>query len=396
MESEKVTIEREELYRQVRTEPIFRLAPKYGISNVALKKICKKLNVPTPPRGYWAKIQNHIRVGREPLPKIKYDQPKVHELNMNRSPVTKAKPEKPGPTLLPEALEVIERIESWPAIKVPRNLRNAHPLVKKTLEELSEAKPDKYAMLRPWKREILDVRVSHRLLKRALRIMQALLTRIESLGFHASAKRGYHLQTTEAVVFDETISFGISEKSRQIDHVLTDSEKKDMARYGRHFDTTKWDYEPTGLLSLRIGTWAFEGIRKNWNDGKSKVVEDGLKEFLINLVTIADLKRQRRLEDAERERRRQEDLKTMQELERRRQEELRRLQDLENQAVRWTKAAQLRAYVAEVEKKACSSDLPAEEQELVTSWLRWAREHADRIDPLIGDAWKGLSMPKDS
>lgn len=73
----------------------------------------------------------------------------------------------------------------------------------------------------------------------------------------------------------------------------------------------------TGLLSLRIDTWAFEGIRQNWNDGKSKVVEDGLKEFLTNLVKIAELKRQRRPEDNERERRRLEDLKAMQELERR-------------------------------------------------------------------------------
>ena len=389
MESERLTIEREELYCQVWAEPIFRLAPKYGISNVALKKICKKLNVPTPPRGYWAKIQNHIRVERTPLPKIKYDQPKVHELNMNRSPVAKSKPEKPGPALLPEAIEVIKRIESWPTIKVPRNLRNAHPFVKKTLEELSGAEPDKYAMLRPWGKEILDVRVSYRLLKRAIRIMQALLTRIEYLGFSASANRGCHLQTTEAVIFDEAISFGISEKSRQIDHVLTDSEKKDIARYGRHFDTTKWDYEPTGLLSLRIHTWAFEGIRKNWNDGKSKVVEDGLKEFLINLVTIADLKRQRRLEDKERERLRQEELKAMEELERQRQEEHRRLQDLENQAFMWTKAAQLRSYITEVEKKASGSDLPTEEQERLASWLRWARGHADRIDPLVGDAWKG-------
>jgi hypothetical protein len=85
-----------------------------------------------------------------------------------------------------------------------------------------------------------------------MRIMQALLTRIEYLGFSASAKRGYHLQTTGAAIFDETISFGISEKSRRIDHVLTDSEKMDIARYGRHFDTTKWDYEPTGLLSLEL------------------------------------------------------------------------------------------------------------------------------------------------
>ena len=160
----------------------------------------------------------------------------------------------------------------------------------------------------------------------------------ECTSSYASAKKGYHLQTTEAVVFDETISFGISEKSRQIDHVLTDSEKKDIARYGRHFHTTKWDYEPTGLLSLRIDTWAYEGIRKNWNDGKSKVVEDGLKEFLINLVTIADLKRQRKLENEERERRRQEERKAREELERRRQEEQKRLQDLENQALRWAKA----------------------------------------------------------
>ncbi len=315
---------------------------------------------------------------------------------MNRSPVAKPKLEKPGPTLFPEAHEVIARIESWQTIKVPRNLRHAHPLVKKTLEKLSGAEPDKYAMLRPWGKEILDVRVSRRLLKRALRIMQALLTRIEYLGFSAAAKRGYHLQTTEAVIFDETISFGINEKSRQINHLLTDSEKKDIARYGRHFDTTKWDYEPTGLLSLRIDTWAFEGIRKNWNDGKSKVVEDGLKEFLINLVTIADLERQRRLEDRERERRRQEELEARDEQERRRQEEQKRLQDLENQALRWTKASQLRAYVIEVEKKARRSDLPTEGQERLASWLQWAREHADRIDPLVGDVWQEPSVPKNS
>jgi hypothetical protein len=77
-------------------------------------------------------------------------------------------------------------------------------------------------------------------------------------------------------------------------------------------------------------------------------------------------------------------------------EKQKRLQDPENQALRWTKASQLRTYIAEVEKKASGSDLPTEEQERLANWLRRVREHADRIDPLIGDAWKGPSIPKES
>ena len=39
-----------------------KLAPQYGISDVMLKKICRQMNIPTPPRGYWAKVQNNIRI----------------------------------------------------------------------------------------------------------------------------------------------------------------------------------------------------------------------------------------------------------------------------------------------------------------------------------------------
>jgi hypothetical protein len=51
MKKETITVNRNELYEQVWSEPVSRLAPKYGISDVGLKKICKKLNVPTPPLG---------------------------------------------------------------------------------------------------------------------------------------------------------------------------------------------------------------------------------------------------------------------------------------------------------------------------------------------------------
>ena len=44
-------IEREELYEQVWSIPVVQLADRYGLSDNGLRKVCKRLNVPVPPRG---------------------------------------------------------------------------------------------------------------------------------------------------------------------------------------------------------------------------------------------------------------------------------------------------------------------------------------------------------
>ena len=49
MEEKTITIHRDTLYNKVWEIPVSRLAPEFGISDVGLKKICIKLNVPTPP-----------------------------------------------------------------------------------------------------------------------------------------------------------------------------------------------------------------------------------------------------------------------------------------------------------------------------------------------------------
>ena len=46
---------RERLYEEVWSEPVIVVAKKYGLSDVGLAKICKKLNIPRPGLGYWAK-----------------------------------------------------------------------------------------------------------------------------------------------------------------------------------------------------------------------------------------------------------------------------------------------------------------------------------------------------
>ena len=61
--------DRQKLYEQVWSQPIGKLAPEYGVSDVALAKTCRKLQIPLPGRGYWAKAAVGKRTKtRPPLP----------------------------------------------------------------------------------------------------------------------------------------------------------------------------------------------------------------------------------------------------------------------------------------------------------------------------------------
>ena len=54
MTSDPISLTRHELYEQVWSEPMSLLSRKFGLSDVGLAKICRKLRVPTPWRAYWA------------------------------------------------------------------------------------------------------------------------------------------------------------------------------------------------------------------------------------------------------------------------------------------------------------------------------------------------------
>ena len=56
MPTNYITLPRSELYELVWTRPVTELAKEFGISDVALAKRCRALNIPLPPRGYWAKV----------------------------------------------------------------------------------------------------------------------------------------------------------------------------------------------------------------------------------------------------------------------------------------------------------------------------------------------------
>ena len=76
--------DREKLYDEVWKEPALVVAKRYGVSSVALAKACRKLSVPLPPRGYWARIQAGRKAPpRPPLPR--YD-PSSRTQSAHRAP----------------------------------------------------------------------------------------------------------------------------------------------------------------------------------------------------------------------------------------------------------------------------------------------------------------------
>ena len=63
--------DRDELYRKAWEKPLIKVAQEYGVSAVALGKACRKLLVPVPGRGHWAKLAHgHAGIRKMPLPKL--------------------------------------------------------------------------------------------------------------------------------------------------------------------------------------------------------------------------------------------------------------------------------------------------------------------------------------
>src|SRR5262245_7984258 len=172
----RITIryERKKLYEEVWNNAVTKVAKAYGVSDVALRKVCKKLAVPLPPLGYWAKLAAGKKLPTPPLPAYSGPTQIVSERFVSRSP------EEPEP----EDLIARREFESKPEnrIVVSEALNPPHPLVVATKQAFRQAKRrhqhDKgQPEFRP-----LDISVSDASIPRALRIMDALAKAFDARG----------------------------------------------------------------------------------------------------------------------------------------------------------------------------------------------------------------------
>ena len=364
------TWKREELYAEVWEQPLVKVAPKYGISAVALGKVCHKLQIPLPGRGYWTKKEFGKPVEHLPLPPGK-DVPVVQRLKFpssEQSPSAEAAAPRETPTD-PEFLRIVD-LESRNIVTSPAGPR--HKLVKTSEKALKGIQPDEKGILHPPYREpCLEIRVSKNALERALAFMNAIILCLEAEGFPVSL----HLKHgTGAQIFGYRVPFAIVEKLRE-------KSRREVTEYS--WTRTIIQYEPKGELEFRVGDYACgrkfrDGRREKLEDQLSTCVGALLREGRDSLIA-AKLAVQHNLERKTKERERAE-------LARQVPEEEKKVNDLEGWVSSWARARQMRDFIAALEIVWTQEghDLSPEAQK--GQRIIWMKQQADRLDPMSPSA----------
>lgn len=376
MPYDDVTFTREKLYEEVWTRPVTQLAKEIGVSDVALAKICRKLNVPVPPRGYWARIAAGHPSKRPALPTPTATTAQAHVFRRWRAPEG--------------AIAPTVKEDDAPVVTVAPTLESPHRLIRMSRAYLQRAAKEYDSPARPIE-QALDVAVSEVPLDRALRVMDALLKALEERGHSVELRevkpppaepRSYGTQVpqaeprwhTFAIVENAAVEFGLEEGYETIEVLppppsgLRESRSWGLPRPVK-------ERIPNGRLVLTIRN-APGSERLTCGDTKREAIEARVGSFILLLEATSLAIRQAEVAAAQRaeEHRKWQEEHQKAEARRRREEAL--VRDLEKRLDLWLAAARYRQLADAVEAIASADG----EEDRRAPWLLWLRSYAARVE----------------
>lgn len=195
------TISREQLYEAVWSTPATHLAARFGVSDSFLARICKRLRVPRPQPGYWAKLA----VGKAPpKPALAPAEPgdETHwEFSSALSPQrhvesnpTLSKQAQPSETAIEAVPTQTSPSQASPAPSTPssdvaaprkaarRRVPATHPLIEGVIGLIPQGRVTDEGFYRPRKRLLPDIITSEKQLETILRLANKLYRHLEACG----------------------------------------------------------------------------------------------------------------------------------------------------------------------------------------------------------------------
>lgn len=289
-----IELTREELFKQVWERPMTKVAADYGISDVALKKICKKHRIIVPGRGYWAKKAAGKKVAQAKYRPV--SEPELNHIVIYGSPFQKLPDQVQKTKAAAEKRE--KKIEK--KVEVGSSPEELRPSVERVRKNLEKGKPDQNGIVNITGQNNFDVSVSSDSAERVVAFLNAFLNAAEERSYKAIKGDS----SLVMYVDDEPLSFSISETTKRLKHVPAEKElaavekwEKYQARRAHNWcleykprpETPEWDYEPTGLLQVHIDqrSYTYDGLRRTFGDGKTQRIEKLISPILVGLATCA-------------------------------------------------------------------------------------------------------------
>jgi hypothetical protein len=369
MSWQQIIFDRETLYAEVWKEPVSTVAKRYQVSDVALRKICKKLGVPTPPLGHWAKVT----AGKTPpVGKL----PANHKGPTRHVRQVREDPEEPERDRRIAALLEANPVPAIPLPILKATVAETHVVVRRTARALRKREYNGRGLLHADAQDVFAMSVSAINRDRALLVLDAIIAAALSVGgqVEPSMKTKRPLLTLRGEPFE----IAIYEPTRRSERELTKLELRQQQRGELHWIRDKHVFVPTGKMRLEIREEGAYSPLLTLADG-SAPIETRLEIVLPELMRkAAELTIERQMQEEERERARIE-REEREAIIAGRNAELERLAQIEKKVSRWHRAGKLRGYADALPPAAAIE-------------AAWIRNAADWLDPVIDKHWPEVDV----
>jgi hypothetical protein len=310
-----------------------KVAARYWISNVGLKKRCKSMSIPTPPPGYWTKVAQGQKPRILPLP-----------------------PSEIKGTEFVEVPTPLKRLNLPQLIDAADFKKELHPLVKESLRTIRESSSYSYGQY------ALEILVKSSDLDRAGKILSALFYAVERQGHRVSLTREDSDHWSSVLIVNgEFLNFSLSHTVQYrpnpaLKPGTLGPKKVPVALLAFHFNTRRATH--TGTTS--------------WKDNRSASLEEQLNDVVGELIPLSETIRAHRLDE---ERKRNE----IAEMARREEAAKDQMEMLKSDIDNLQFADGLRNYVERF-RSFYQERGPSEN---LSAWITWALQVADSKDPFI-------------
>ncbi len=363
---------RKEFYDLVWSKPIIHVAKVFFLSDVAIHKVCRKHDIPTPPLGWWAKKQAGKPVKQTALPKSD-----VSDRIVIAAPELRSEAD----TITTVRDEARVRVSDLPAEV------ETDPHVQRTIAALRKAKPSVKGLMDVSGVGVIRCEVGRDSLDR----LETVLSRIVA----AAALQGFRLEDggrgMQFAGDGETISISVTETVKRVKHELTPAEQKQQDAWQKKQErrrlSSSWDWEPrpsfdewdyvcTGQLGFEMESIYMQGRqgpRSTFRDAKIQRLDSMAEEISVALVVLATAKREERLRRDEAERVRLEEKRIRELPLRAKFVAERRREGLDSVLVDLASLDRLRRLLAGLDEIGDAVNSPR-----VSEFLSWARDELDR------------------